>query len=270
MSIDPGGLSRPTPTSLGKKSTSAQSSGAAGKKADAVATAKEQAELRKACQLFEAQFLKMIFKEMRKTLPKGGLMHGGAGEDIFTDLKDEAVSDSLAQSGTVGLAALLEAQLSSRGVVRPGAKMGQPLTGGGESAAGSLQAPLKGRLTSAFGLRTHPLTGEDRPHQGVDLAAPEGTPIAAAAAGQVSFAGEQGDYGNLVVVSHADGSTTYYGHCQEIKVAEGQEVSAGQMLASVGASGLATGPHLHFEVRDSRGEPRDPLPLLAGAVSSTA
>lgn len=231
-------------------------------------TAKEKAELKKACQMFEAQFLKMLWKEMRKTVQQSKLMHGGYGEEIFTDLLDQAVSDESAKKGSMGIADMLERQLSREGYAHPGAKIGQAL--GNAQGGELLELPVAGAtLTSAFGTREHPITGEEREHAGVDLAAAAGTPVTAAAAGRVEFAGERGDYGNLLIITHADGSQSYYGHLEEILVEEGQLVSAGQKVATVGSSGLSTGPHLHFEVRNASGTPVDPLPKLAAGGFNT-
>ena len=232
-------------------------------------TAQEKEELKKACQMFEAQFLKMLWKEMRKTVQQSKMVHGGYGEEIFTDLMDQAVSDEAVKTGSMGIAEMLERQLSGDGYAHPGVKIGQTL--GSVQSSELLNLPVAGAsLTSAFGTREHPITGEEQEHTGLDLAAAAGTPVTAAAAGRVEFAGERGDYGNLLIITHLDGSQTYYGHLEEISVEEGQLVSAGQQVATVGSTGLSTGPHLHFEVRDASGTPEDPLPkLAAGGFDAT-
>lgn len=122
-------------------------------------------------------------------------------------------------------------------------------------------SPLDGRFTSDFGPRIHPVTGEHKDHNGVDLAAPIGTPIAATAAGTVSAAGPRGGYGNLVIIDHADGSQSYYAHQDRIDVRVGQTVAQGEHIGTVGATGRVTGPHLHFEIRRG-GTPVDPAPLI--------
>jgi murein DD-endopeptidase MepM/ murein hydrolase activator NlpD len=230
--------------------------------------AREKAELKKACQMFESQFLKMLWSEMRKTVQQTKMNHGGYGEEVFTDLLDQAVSDESAKNGSVGIADMLERQLSRDAYAHPGAKIGQPLTGSADG--NTLQMPVDGAiLTSGFGPRQHPVTGEHREHAGLDLAAPAGSPVLAAAAGRVEFAGNKGGYGNLVVITHADGSQTYYGHLEEIAVKEGQMVATGQKVATVGSTGVSTGPHLHFETRNTAGQPVNPLPKLAGAGFNT-
>ncbi len=112
--------------------------------------------------------------------------------------------------------------------------------------------PVKGRLTSRFGLRGN------RPHEGIDLGAPHGTPIYAAEAGRVIHSGRFGAYGQVVILKHAGAYRSVYAHARRLFVAKGEFVEKGQKIAEVGATGRATGPHLHFEIR--RGEvAHDPL-----------
>ncbi|MBI4798799.1 MAG: peptidoglycan DD-metalloendopeptidase family protein [Desulfarculus sp.] len=254
---------------------------------------REQAKLRQACQLFEAQFLKTLWKEMRKTVPKAGLINGGQAEQMFTDLLDQAVSDSSVKGRSMGIAQMLEKQLSRERVQRPSGQLPSPglapplastlpatpaptVKGlippagrypAGTASLGEFQMPVQGVVSSAFGEREHPITGEERAHNGLDLAAPAGTPVAAAKAGVVSFAGASGDYGNLVIVDHPGGGSTYYAHLQSMRVKAGQALEQGQELGQVGSTGLATGPHLHFEVRDGLGRAVDPQPLLAKGLN---
>lgn len=121
--------------------------------------------------------------------------------------------------------------------------------------------PVDAPITSGFGYRYHPILHYTRLHAGVDFGASEGTPIHAAANGVVAFSGVMRGYGNVVVIDHGGGVSTLYGHCSERLVSEGQAVSQGQVIARVGMTGLATGPHLHFEVRRN-GTPVDPLSAL--------
>lgn len=114
---------------------------------------------------------------------------------------------------------------------------------------GELIRPLQGTITSEFGMRYHPILHRYRMHTGVDIAAPEGTPIHAAGDGTVIVASYLNGYGYTVVIDHGRGLTTLYGHCSELLVHVGETVHQGQVLARVGATGLATGPHCHFEVR---------------------
>lgn len=106
------------------------------------------------------------------------------------------------------------------------------------------------RVSSNFALRVNPVTGRIKPHKGIDLAAPIGTSIKAASDGTVEFSDwSSGGYGNLVVLRHAGGWTTRYGHAYKLLVVKGQKVKAGQAIAEVGSTGRSTGPHLHFEIR---------------------
>ena len=122
-------------------------------------------------------------------------------------------------------------------------------------ADGALQWPLPvaGTITSPQGYRTDPITGETSYHSGTDIAVPEGTPILAAADGTVTVANALdswgGSYGYYVKLDHGGGLTTLYAHCSSICVTAGQQVQAGEVIAYVGQTGCATGPHLHFEVR---------------------
>ncbi len=91
---------------------------------------RRRAELKSACRMFEAQFLKILWKEMRRTVDKSGLLHGGLAEELWTDMLDQAVSDASAQRESLGVARLLYRQLSRQAQGRPGVKIGRPLTGG--------------------------------------------------------------------------------------------------------------------------------------------
>lgn len=108
--------------------------------------------------------------------------------------------------------------------------------------------PVRGTLSSNFGYREHPVDGEEKFHYGVDLAADTGTEIDCFADGVVASVGESTSYGKYLTVTHAGGYTTLYAHCSAISVSSGTAVKRGQMLAQVGQTGIATGPHLHFEL----------------------
>lgn len=109
--------------------------------------------------------------------------------------------------------------------------------------------PVHGKVTSGFGYRIHPITGNRSFHTGVDLAAPEGTPIAAAYGGTVQETGYTSGRGNYILLSHSDNLQTLYCHLSEIQVQQGDSVDAGGTIGLVGTTGMSTGPHLHFELR---------------------
>lgn len=120
------------------------------------------------------------------------------------------------------------------------------VAGGVEGAQGRFLWPLEGRITSAFGGRE--IFGSESFHRGIDIAAPLGTPITSSADGTVVWAGWKGTYGNLVKIDHGNGYLTYYAHCSQLLVQEGDSVSQGDAIALVGSTGRSTGPHCHFEL----------------------
>lgn len=122
-----------------------------------------------------------------------------------------------------------------------------------------LASPMEfSRVTSGFAMRFHPLLQKWRQHLGVDYAAPTGAPVRSVGDGVVDFAGWQNGYGNVVQVRHANDRTTLYAHLSRIDVRKGQRVEQSQRLGAVGATGWATGPHLHFEIRVN-GQHQNPL-----------
>jgi lipoprotein NlpD len=156
--------------------------------------------------------------------------------------------------------------LASDGALVDAASAGDPRPHHAPGCTGAhcLEWPLRGVIYARFG----PRAGEQANgiHEGLDLAAPEGTPIAAADDGVVLYAGEQQGYGTLVILQHPRGLVTLYAHNRENLVTDGQRVRRGQIIARVGQSGRTSGPHCHFEVR--RGEkPIDPLSLLPAPSS---
>jgi murein DD-endopeptidase MepM/ murein hydrolase activator NlpD len=122
-----------------------------------------------------------------------------------------------------------------------------------------LSSPMEfSRVSSGFAMRFHPILQTWRRHLGVDYAAPTGTPVRTVGAGVVEFAGQQNGYGNVIKIRHANERTTLYAHLSRIDVRVGQRVEQGQRVGAVGATGWATGPHLHFEFQ-VKGEHQDPL-----------
>ncbi|MDP8992104.1 MAG: M23 family metallopeptidase, partial [Actinomycetota bacterium] len=128
--------------------------------------------------------------------------------------------------------------------------------------SGRLGHPIPGApVSSMFGGRVHPILGTVRMHNGLDFRAGTGTPIRAAAAGTVVYAGPRGGYGNTVVVDHGGPLATLYAHQSALYVQPGAAVTQGQVVGAVGSTGFSTGPHLHFEVRVN-GVPANPLAYL--------
>ncbi|MCC6829215.1 MAG: M23 family metallopeptidase [Novosphingobium sp.] len=118
-------------------------------------------------------------------------------------------------------------------------------------------------LSSAFGWRLHPIRGTYRLHSGIDIPGRLGTPVLASAGGRVRFAGPAGGYGNMIEIDHGNGLETRYAHLSRLLVSPGTPVAPGETIALMGSTGLSTGSHLHFEVRD-HGRATNPLAWLGG------
>lgn len=235
-------------------------------------------EMRKALKDFESLFINQMLKTMRESVGKSELMHGGSGEDIYTSMLDEELAKSISNAGGIGLEKMLMKQMSSEygkaaamdvtdthRPVRTELMPGVHVDAQGTLHKGPLpmRLPVNGRISSEYGLRNDPFTGESRFHHGLDIAAPEGTPVYPAAQGTVIFSGKRGGYGNLVEVRHDDGTITRYGHTAMNLVRQGDKVEAGVPIALVGSTGRSTGPHLHFEVVKD-GASVDPNAMIYG------
>ena len=138
---------------------------------------------------------------------------------------------------------------------------------GFDYVGGEMAWPVPGytRITSEFGMRTHPITGVYKLHTGTDIGAPLGTPFIAANDGVVVKAGWNNAYGNMVMINHGGGVSTLYAHGSEILVQVGQEVKRGEEVLKVGSTGYSTGPHAHFEVRIN-GQYVNPIPYITTTV----
>lgn len=130
-------------------------------------------------------------------------------------------------------------------------------------STGSFSYPVRAPITSPFGPRRHPIFGVRSMHSGIDLAAPYGTPIKASEGGVVIYSGWYGGYGKVVILDHAKGFSTLYAHLSSTKVSVGARVKQGEVVGFEGSTGYATGPHLHFEVRE-QGKPKNPVIYLGG------
>lgn len=145
-------------------------------------------------------------------------------------------------------------------LILPGAKVTRSTQA--LSRSSNFTWPLKGIITSTFGMRIHPVSGESSSHDGLDISGNAGSNVYAAGSGVVTFLGWSGDYGRLIVIDHGGGTETKYAHLSGFEVALGDRVYAGDLIGYVGSSGNTTGPHLHFEVRRNGTpvNPRDYLP----------
>lgn len=135
----------------------------------------------------------------------------------------------------------------------------------GPYSGGAMSWPVPGhsRISSYFGYRIHPIFKVKKLHTGLDIPAPSGTTVVAAADGTVIYSGTLGGYGKTIMIDHGGGIVTLYGHNSSLSVSEGTQVSKGSTIAKVGSTGFSTGPHVHFEVRKN-GSYVDPIPWLKG------
>jgi murein DD-endopeptidase MepM/ murein hydrolase activator NlpD len=217
-------------------------------------------ELRKACKDFESVLMHQLLKTMRRTIEKCRMFHGGHGEEIYESILDMELSKIMAGLGPNSLSNLLYEQLKAltshegEHAILHERDIRQPNTG---QALWPVEAPV----SSEFGWRKDPIDGMQRFHNGLDLAAAEGSPVRAALPGRVVFSGQRHGYGNVVIVEHEGDLKTTYAHNKRNLVYEGDWIRGGSVIAEVGRSGRATGAHLHFEIR--RGpQALNPLEIL--------
>ncbi len=196
---------------------------------------------------------------------------GAAGSATIQNLFADTLADAVAKSGGLGLGAPVERELRSlQTATSPSAAASNaPSTPGAPTAAPGITQTIRAtladpsaRVSSPFGPRVDPINGALRQHQGIDIAATAGSPILAAGDGIVVAAGPRGGYGQAVEIQHGSGLTTLYGHASQLLVHPGEHVTQGQPIATVGQTGRATGPHLHFEVREG-GHPLNPTRALS-------
>jgi murein DD-endopeptidase MepM/ murein hydrolase activator NlpD len=247
---------------------------------DAPSPAVERAKVQELAQEFEAMLMLQMVRQMRQSLLDESEEPEGFGGSTMRDTFDTEFSRYLAQAGGIGLGGYMTRALDARASqpVPPGdtagtdvsfpaaraaadaamsglpvAAVASPAVTLGRStdntdAPASVGLPLTGGVSSSFGWRADPFTGESRFHRGLDLRAAYGTEVPAADRGTVVFAGERGTYGTLVVLRHESGVETRYAHLSAAAVREGDRVDAGTPVGRVGSSGRSAAPHLHFEV----------------------
>ena len=181
----------------------------------------------------------------------------GGGSEVRRTTETAALSSMLNTEDTFGrMRTLLESIESRLSLVRTAVDRRNAL-----AQATPSMWPSHGWLTSAWGMRTDPVKGGPDFHPGLDIAGERGQPVFATASGTISFAGYNGDYGNMVVVDHGFGLQTRYGHMLTTKARVGDTVNRGDQIGQVGATGKATGNHLHYEVL-ANGRLLNPLQLL--------
>jgi murein DD-endopeptidase MepM/ murein hydrolase activator NlpD len=178
---------------------------------------------------------------------------------------DVAQLDEISADAEAALEALIREKQHEEDLRRASARRAAQLAGETlppePGAPGTLLWPVSGPITSPFGMRIHPVYGRPIVHKGIDIAAAQGTTVAAAADGRVIVASYQGDCGNMIALDHHGGLSTLYCHLSQMFVGIGQEVERGQAIGAVGMTGDATGPHLHFQVMQE-GRPIDPMSFL--------
>lgn len=155
---------------------------------------------------------------------------------------------------------ITEPAKSSSSSKKKSSKIGRILNKANDSRR-IFQWPLRGTVSSPYGMRLHPVHRQLKMHTGIDIACGNGTNIRAVAAGTIKFAGWMSGYGRIVIIRHANGFETRYAHCSRFLVKRGDKVNTGDKVARSGSSGTATGPHLHFEVR-KRGRHLNPITYL--------
>lgn len=231
----------------------------------------ERAKVVELAREFESLVVLQMIRQMRQSMLSEEQEPGfGFGSETMTDTIDVELARHVSRVGGLGLADVLTAAIDRQVAgSRVAGEEGTPAVAtteladrpnvpavpvaptAGEPGTGQgprVPLPLSTRLTSGFGWRDDPFGRGARFHSGVDIGAAYGREVPSVADGRVVFAGEQGGYGQTVVVQHDDGVTTRYGHLSGYTVAAGDRVRAGEVIGRVGSTGRSTGPHLHFEV----------------------
>lgn len=203
-------------------------------------------EMLKVAQL-ELQLRRMLHYKSASALLKSDNIGGPSDDDLKqleTMLESPRAAEATVDADMGSLVASAQAQEKNFDDIRKYVDHKRSML-----AAKPTSWPVHGWISSGFGARVNPFSGEKGFHTGIDIANDMGTPIHTTADGRVAYAGWEGGYGKLVVVEHGQGFSTYYGHLSQIKVAQGDIVRRGDVVGLMGQSGDATGPHLHYEVR---------------------
>jgi murein DD-endopeptidase MepM/ murein hydrolase activator NlpD len=203
-------------------------------------------DLREAAQAFEGLFLQALVQRMRDAQLDEGFFGNGAGSAVYEAMFADYLGQQMALRSPLGIASMLEGQAAARTAPPP-------------------FSPESARTSRSFGWGLDPIDGSRRFHGGVDLAAPEGTPVLAVAAARVLSVRHRGGYGLEIQLEHPAGWTTRYAHLGRADVEPGQWVVRGQRLGAVGSTGRTTGPHLHFEALH-QGRAADPALAAPGPL----
>ncbi len=209
-------------------------------------------KLLKAAEQFEAMVLGELLRPLRE---HGGMLGNSMGSKFASDMFHDAILQRVAEGGGIGIKDVL---LRNMGAVACNAYEQQS-----QQPAWPVPGHRAEGVGSGFGERIDPFSGATRMHNGIDVGAPQGTAVYPVLGGRVTYAGESGGYGNLVIVDHGQGVESRYAHLARVSVTEGDWLEGDVALGSVGSTGRSTAPHLHLEVRRN-GEAVDPQGFLGG------
>ncbi len=211
---------------------------------------KDKKEALKAGQEFESFLLTFMIKKMRDTVQQSDLLGNRKAENIYRSMLDEQIAHELSQQGGLGLADRISRQLEHQSGAAHAPSEAQSTLPVGPSDK-DVGLNVSARISSGYGWRKDPFTGDRKWHDGIDIALPAGAPVRAAGDGVVTFSGKMRGYGKVIILRHPGDLETVYAHNQDNECREGEHVRKGELLGRVGRTGRATGPHLHFEVRKS-------------------
>lgn len=243
-------------------------SGQASRRAEGAtgASGNDAEKLKTVAAQFESMLVAQMLQQMRSSMFDDGEDNSSSplADSLFSEL-----SMALSRAGGFGFAESMTGPLLRQSDIRTDS---QPVLGAAtiDPARPSESAPgivLPGRVSSAYGWRHDPIDASMKFHKGMDIALPHGHEVPAPQGGRVVFAGEQAGYGMTVIVEHEGQMRTRFAHLSEIAVRPGEEVTPGQLLGKVGATGRATGPHLHLEVMEA-GQTVNPAEKLATYTGS--
>lgn len=250
-----------------------------------LANKSDQKKLISAARNFESFMLSFMFKEMYKSIPKSEVFGKTHHKDIFMGLYMDEVTKKAKLSNT-GIASQLIKQYTDQKPLKDDLNNISSTTSNFTTQISDKIKELAGRfklnksakkifrdfatmidkidhkLSSDYGMRIHPISGQDKLHEGTDFALNTGTKVKLPSKGEVIFAGDNGGYGKTVIVDHGHGITSLYAHLSEITVKVGDRLGKKALVGKVGSTGVSTGPHLHFEVRKD-GKTIDPMHLVS-------